>query len=78
MAKAKPIETLPVEPLLVSASNAAAMVGVSRSLFYQMLNSGRLPVRGIRFGRKRLYRVQELKNWVDAGCPPRSHWEVKQ
>ena len=69
---------MPTEPLLVSAAEACALLGLSRSLFYQLLSSGRIPVASIRFGRKRLWRVDQLRQWTEAGCPSRSQWEGRK
>jgi len=63
-----------VEPLLVSISDAALMLGISKPLLYQMIADGRFGLMGIRFGRKRLFAVGELKSWVQAGCPCREKW----
>jgi len=63
-----------VEPLLVSVSDVASMLGVSKALLYQMISDGRFGLMGIRFGRKRLFPVEELKSWVRAGCPKREKW----
>lgn len=63
-----------VEPLLVSVSDAALMLGISRPLLYQMLSDGRFGLVGTRFGRKRLFSTEELRNWVKAGCPSREKW----
>lgn len=56
--------------LLVSPSEAAEMLGMSRSLFYQLLSAGRIPLRAIKFGRKRLYDVEHLRAFVRSGCSP--------
>ena len=57
-----------IEPLLVSPAEAAELLSMSRSMFYQLLSSGRIPLKPIRFGRKRLYNVEELKSFVKSGC----------
>lgn len=58
-----------LEPLLISANDAASLLGMSRSLFYQLLSSQRIPLKPVRFGRKRLWRVDELKRWILDNCP---------
>lgn len=63
-----------VEPILVGISDAAKMLSISRGLFYEMISDGRLGPVGIRFGRKRLFSVGELRRWVDASCPCREKW----
>jgi len=62
------------EQLLVNANGAAGMLGIGRSLLYQMASDGRLGPMPIAFGRKTLYRVEELRAWTAANCPPRNLW----
>jgi len=64
-----------IEPLLVGINDAASMLSISRPLLYQMISDGRFGLMGIRFGRKRLFSVDELRSWVQAGCPARRQWE---
>lgn len=56
------------EQLLVPAGDAAKMLGMSRSFFYENLSSGRIPLTAIRFGKKRLYEVERIKSFVKSGC----------
>lgn len=58
------------EPLLVDVPTAARLLSISRSMFYQGLSSGRIPLQAIRFGRKRLYDIEQLKSFVKSGCSP--------
>ncbi len=57
-----------IDPLLVPAAKAAELLGMSRSLFYQLLSAGRIPLKPIRFGKKRLYDVEHIKSFVRSGC----------
>lgn len=66
-----------VDPLLVPASQAAQLLGVSRSFFYQLLSTGRIPIQPVCFGRKRLWNVEKLKQWADDGCPTNNFVEKK-
>jgi excisionase family DNA binding protein len=68
-----PVE-ISLEPLLVGAAEAANLLGIGRSLFYQMSATGQLGPMPIRFGKRRLWRFSELKAWVEAGCPKREVW----
>jgi len=63
-------------PLMVPADVAAAMIGVSRALFYAMHADGRLGPMSVAFGRRRLWIAAELAAWVahDPPCPPRAEW----
>jgi excisionase family DNA binding protein len=60
-----------IEPLLISASDAAQLLGISRSKYYELYNSGRLGVLPIKLGRRSLWRVSDLKEWVENGCKAR-------
>lgn len=62
------------EPLLLSIEDTAKMLSISRPMFYQMISDGRFGLMGIRFGRKRLFSVEELRAWVQSGCPCREKW----
>jgi predicted DNA-binding transcriptional regulator AlpA len=63
-------------PLLVPAETAAAMLGLSRAMFYAMHADGRLGPMAVSFGRRKLWRVSELRAWTenDPPCPPREVW----
>ena len=62
------------EPLLLNASDAATLLGVGRSHFYAMHSSGRLGPMPIAFGKRKVWRVEELRDWVRAKCPARDKW----
>jgi len=63
-----------LEPLLVDVAGAARMLSIGHSLLYEMASDGRLGPMAIPFGRKKLYRIDELRRWVQEGCKPRSQW----
>lgn len=63
-----------VEPLLISVEHACQLIGVGKTLFYSMASSGALGPQPIRFGRRTVYRYDELTSWVAAGCPHRRQW----
>jgi len=62
------------EKLLISARDAAAMLGISRAFFYGMIATGRLGPAPVKLGRRRLYKIDELRDWCRAGCPARDKW----
>jgi len=62
------------EPLLVDARAASHLIGIGRTLFLTMDQSGRLGPMSVKFGRRRLWRRAELMAWVEAGCPARTRW----
>ncbi len=59
-----------IEPLLISAEDAARLIGVSRSKWYQLYDEGRIPL-PLKIDRRSLWRVAELRDWVAGGCKPR-------
>lgn len=63
-----------VEPILLSVADTAKALSISKPMLYQMISDGRFGLMSIRFGRKRLYPVDELKSWVKARCPNREKW----
>lgn len=70
-------QTTTTDRLLVGAADAAAMCGVSRSTWWAFHSSGRVPA-PIRLGGRTLWRADELRHWVDAGCPARERREEMQ
>ncbi len=67
-----PADTLapPIEPLAVDAVTAGRICGFGRASWWKLQLSGRCPA-PIRVGRKVLWRVDELRQRVAAGMPPR-------
>jgi len=63
-----------VEPLLLDARQAARALGIGCTLFYSLQSRGQLP-RPVRLGRRTLWRLDELRAWTTAGCPPRDRWQ---
>ena len=61
--------------LLVTTANVAAMLGISRAKFYQMLASNEIGPRPTLFGTAKRWRVDELTEWVKADCPGREQWQ---
>jgi excisionase family DNA binding protein len=52
------------EPITVSIVTAAAMLGISRSKFYELLEAG--DIEGIRIGSRKLIPVSTLREFVEA------------
>jgi excisionase family DNA binding protein len=63
-------------PLLLNASQAADLLSLSRSTFYSLLSRGAIGPRPVRLGRSVRWPAEELRQWVEAGCPPRDKWFV--
>jgi predicted DNA-binding transcriptional regulator AlpA len=64
------------DALLVSAADAAALIGVGRSHFYAMHSSGRLGPMPVKLGSRTLWVRQELINWTLQRCPAREQWQA--
>ena len=61
------------EPILLDVKQTSAMLGIGRAHLYTLHSGGQLPL-PIHLGRRTLWRADELKNWVKAGCPNRKKW----
>src|SRR5262249_32938033 len=60
--------------LLVDAKTAATMCGKSLRTWRSWDAAGWIP-RPVRIGRSTLWRADELRDWVAAGCPRRADWD---
>lgn len=58
-----------MNPLLVKIDGFATLIGVSRSHLFAMISAQRVPLKSVRFGRCRLFKVSDIEEWVQAGCP---------
>ena len=65
----KQIQTLPIEPLLLRAEQAAALCGLSVSTWHEYRAAGRIPP-SIKIGKARLWRLDVLRKWVSWNLPP--------
>lgn len=63
-------------PLMVSAKQAASICGKSLRTWRSWDSAGKIP-RPVRIGRSTLWRLDELRAWVAAGCPQRAEWEAR-
>jgi predicted DNA-binding transcriptional regulator AlpA len=63
-----------VSPLLLKANDAARMCGKSLRTW----DSAGLIPQPVRIGRSTLWRLDELRRWVEAGCPRRDEWEAQR
>ncbi|MCE9548349.1 MAG: helix-turn-helix domain-containing protein [Planctomycetia bacterium] len=64
------------QPLAVDNADAADLLGISPSTLYALKRTGRFGPAPIRLGRCCRYRVDELREWLAAGCPARARWEI--
>ncbi len=60
--------------LLLSAQEAAAILGIGRAHFYGLLSAGLIGPLPIKLGRRSLWKADEIRSWVSRDCPPRSRW----
>lgn len=63
-------------PLLLTARQAAALCGRSLRTWRSWDSVGAVP-RPMRIGRSLMWRADELRRWVEAGCPDRAKWEAE-
>lgn len=54
--------------VLLNAEEVAAMLGVSERTLWRLLSAGKVP-KPVRFGRSTRWRLTEVKEWIDRGCP---------
>jgi predicted DNA-binding transcriptional regulator AlpA len=66
-----------LEPLLINAKTAARLCSKSVRTWRSWDAAGRIP-RPLRIGRSTLWRADELRAWVSAGCPRRQEWEASE
>lgn len=65
------------EALLVPAPVAGSLCGRSEASWWRDHAAGRIPA-PVKLGGRTLWRVEELREWVAAGCPDRRTWEALQ
>ena len=61
------------EPVLISAERVAKMMSISVRSLWRLLSAGRL-VPPVRLGRCVRWRLAEVREWIDAGCPQHDEW----
>lgn len=63
------------DALLTDIKGLARMLGRSERAIWRDQSAGRLP-RPIKLGRLTKWRVAEIREWVDSGCPNLATWET--
>ena len=66
------VRTGDVEELLIAADRLASMMNLSTRTIWRLLSAGRL-VKPVRIGGAVRWRLEEVREWIDAGCPPQEH-----
>ncbi len=64
-------------PLAVDARGLAQLLSCGRRTVCTWDSAGRLP-RPVRVGGRVLWMVAEIRDWLDAGAPPREEWEARK
>jgi predicted DNA-binding transcriptional regulator AlpA len=62
------------EKLALPAKDAAALVGVSRAQWWKLHSAGKVPLPVYLGTKAPRWRVDELRAWLEAGCPDRQTW----
>lgn len=63
------------ERLALPAKDAAGLLGISRAQWWKLHSAGKVPM-PVRLGTKApRWRVEELRQWLAAGCPDRQTWQ---
>ena len=68
-------ENITHNSMALPANEVAEMLNVSVRHVLALNASGRLP-RPVRLGRSVRWLADELRDWLDAGAPPRDKWEA--
>ncbi len=64
----RPPLVIAAPPLLVGTEAAARICGLSGRTWRRLASAGAVP-RSLRLGSRKLWRVEDLAEWVSAGCP---------
>jgi hypothetical protein len=70
-------DPLSLDPLAVRGAQAAALCAISRRLWGAMDSAAKIP-RGRKLCRAKVWLVEELRDWLRAGCPDRATWEARR
>ena len=64
-----------VEPILLDVKGVASLLGLGKNTVIRHNDTGQLGPMSIKLGRRRLWRKDEILQWVEADCPPRKRWQ---
>ena len=67
-----PVET--AAALLIPDRAAATMAGIGRATWHRLRAAGKIGPAAVRLGRAVRYRADEVRAWIDAGCPDARTW----
>ncbi|MBW2605332.1 MAG: helix-turn-helix domain-containing protein [Deltaproteobacteria bacterium] len=66
-----------MDKLLLKTDEAAKFLSIGRTLLYRLSQEGQIGPRPIKLGDCTLWSYDELKRWVESGCPGRTEWIKK-
>ena len=55
-------------PRLINAEELATMMQISERTLWRLLSGGKVP-KPVRIGRNTRWRLAEVTEWIDRGCP---------
>lgn len=64
------------EPLLLTATETARLLGMSRASLWSLHSAGRIPLPRKLGKRLTRWDRRELEAWIAADCPPRIKWQA--
>jgi excisionase family DNA binding protein len=63
-----PTAVAPLAPMLLSVTEVAHLMGVSRNMIWKLRSVGGIPM-PICVGRLTRWRLRDIQAWIEAGCP---------
>lgn len=66
--------TVSPQAALITASETAKLLGIGVSTFWRTQSAGKIP-EPVHLGGRTLWRIEEIKAWVNAGCPVKADWK---
>jgi len=59
---------LSTEPKLITVRELSGLLGMSKRTIWRLLSAGQVP-QPVRIGRSTRWRLDEVRRWIDSGCP---------
>lgn len=57
---------------LLDINQVSTITGISTRTLYRLADAGKMP-RPLKIGTLNRWRAEDLRDWIDAGCPPMKH-----
>jgi len=64
-----------LEPFLMSLYDLSDTLRIAPRTAYRKLASGEFSAPAVQIGQRKRWDRQEIKDWIQSGCPKRSEWE---